>query len=114
MSRITTHVLDTAQGRPAAAVHVALELAETSGVFQLLAERITDEDGRVRDLLPESAPLVPGIYRLRFETGLYFAAAGVTPFHPLIEITFAVRDPGQHYHVPLLLTAHGYTTYRGS
>ena|SRR5687767_15886987 len=114
MSQITTHVLDTAEGRPAIGMRVVLELAEPSGVYQVVGERLTDRDGRVRDLVPESRPLTPGTYRLRFETGQYFAGAGITPFHPVVEITFAVRDPAQHYHVPLLLTAHGYTTYRGS
>jgi 5-hydroxyisourate hydrolase len=112
MSAITTHVLDTAQGQPAAGIQVTLERSDTTGVFSPAGSGTTDEDGRIRTLLEGS--LVPGTYRLRFETGPYFAAAGVTPFHPVVEITFAVRDARQHYHVPLLLSPFGYTTYRGS
>jgi 5-hydroxyisourate hydrolase len=113
MSPITTHVLDTANGRPAAGVAVTLEQAEPTGLFRLVGQGSTDDDGRLSDLM-NGVSLKPGIYRLRFETGLYFAAAGITPFHPAVEVLFAVRDATQHYHVPLLLSPYSYTTYRGS
>jgi 5-hydroxyisourate hydrolase len=113
MSPITTHVLDTAKGQPAAGVEVTLELADPTGIFRGVGNGRTDDDGRVRDLL-DGVALKPGTYRLRFETGPYFAAAGITPFHPAVEVLFAVRDATQHYHVPLLLSPFGYTTYRGS
>ena len=113
MSAITTHVLDTSQGVPAAGIQVTLERGNPTGIFSAVGSGTTDEDGRIIDLL-DGESLAPGTYRLRFETGPYFAAAGVTPFHPCVEIIFAVRDSRQHYHVPLLLGPFGYTTYRGS
>ena len=109
MSGITTHVLDTAQGRPAAGIHVTLESSDWA---RTVGEAITDQDGRVSDLLKE--PLQPGTYCLRFDTGSYYGASGIACFHPTVEIAFMVRDASQHYHVPLLLSPFGYTTYRGS
>jgi 5-hydroxyisourate hydrolase len=109
MSAITTHVLDTARGRPAAGVAVALERGGT-----LLARGATDGDGRVRDLLPADLRLEPGSYRLVFDTGAYFAAQGTDAFYPEVAVVFAVREGGEHFHVPLLLSPFGYSTYRGS
>jgi 5-hydroxyisourate hydrolase len=102
MKRISTHVLDTALGQPAASVSVRLGSAQT------------DADGRCAQLLPESDGLRVGRYRLAFETGNYFAGIGVAGLYPLVEITFEVRGGETHLHVPLLLSPHGYTTYRGS
>jgi 5-hydroxyisourate hydrolase len=113
MSAITTHVLDTAQGVPAAGIHVTLERGNPTGLFSRVGSGTTDDDGRISNLL-DGDSLAPGTYRLCFETGPYFAAAGITAFHPVVEIIFAVRDSRQHYHVPLLLSPFGYTTYRGS
>jgi 5-hydroxyisourate hydrolase len=107
MSRITTHVLDTVAGRPAAGIAVALEF-QAGADWRPLAQAATDADGRARNLLPDDHVLAPGLYALRFAT------AGISPFFPEIVIRFAVEDPGQHYHVPLLLSAYGYSTYRGS
>ena len=98
MSHVTTHVLDTAAGRPAAAVPVRL----LSGA-ELLADGVTDADGRVSDLGPDA--LVPGDYRLEFDVA--------TPFLPRVIIEFTIQD-SSHYHVPVLLSPFGYTTYRGS
>jgi 5-hydroxyisourate hydrolase len=109
MSSITTHVLDTSRGRPAAGVPVRLEQAGT-----VLGSGTTDADGRLRDLLPADAPLAAGVYRLVFDTGAYFGAAGTEAFYPQVTIDFQVRDGAQHYHVPLLLSPFGYSTYRGS
>jgi 5-hydroxyisourate hydrolase len=100
MSQVTTHVLDTALGRPAAGVGVTLEQDGT-----VVAQGTTDPDGRVGDLGPDR--LDPGTYRLRFDT------AERSTFFPEVLIAFAVEDGG-HLHVPLLLSPHGYTTYRGS
>ncbi len=112
-SPITTHVLDTALGRPAAGVPVTLSRAR-GDAFEPLAERTTDADGRVGDLLAPGS-LAPGTYRIRFATAGYFASVGVEQFfYPYAEITFIVHDPNQHYHVPLLLNPFGYSTYRGS
>jgi 5-hydroxyisourate hydrolase len=105
---LSTHVLDAALGRPAADVPVRLE-ALPSG--ELLAEARTDHDGRVRDL---AAGLAAGPYRITFDTGAYFAATGQQGFYPEVAVTFAVTDPGEHHHVPLLLSPFAYSTYRGS
>ncbi|MBW3572421.1 MAG: hydroxyisourate hydrolase [Gemmatimonadetes bacterium] len=108
MSGITTHVLDTSRGRPAAGVVVRLERGGT-----VLGTGRTDADGRARDLLPPDAGLHAAVYRLVFDTGAYFRERGVEAFYPHVSIDFQVRDPGQHHHVPLLLSTFGYSTYRG-
>jgi 5-hydroxyisourate hydrolase len=114
MSAITTHVLDTSAGRPAAGVPVTLEkMCEEHG-SHLLGNGLTDADGRARNLLDGDKPLKTGTYRLTFDTAAYFAAQQVQGFFPMVTILFEVRDAAQHYHVPLLLTPHGYSTYRGS
>ncbi|PRQ00009.1 5-hydroxyisourate hydrolase precursor [Enhygromyxa salina] len=114
-SPITTHVLDTALGRPAEGVPVTLSReTDDSKRWELLAEGLTDADGRVTDLLAPGS-LRPGTYRIRFATASYFARVGVDDFfYPWAEIAFQIDDPGQHYHVPLLLNPFGYSTYRGS
>ena len=109
---ITTHVLDTAQGRPGNAIAIELERVD-NGVWHLVGGGITDDDGRLRTLTPQGH-VQPGTYRIRFQTGAYFAAQGATGFFPLVEIQFTVADGAQHYHVPLLLSPYGYSTYRGS
>lgn len=113
MSQITTHVLDTSLGRPAAGIAVKLEAGTSDGGWSDLAHGVTDGDGRVRDLLA-AGTLAEGTYRLTFETEPYFASRNVKTFYPRVTIIFEVRDAAQHYHVPLLLSPHGYTTYRGS
>jgi 5-hydroxyisourate hydrolase len=113
MSAITTHVLDTARGRPASGVAIVLERLDGTGIHRL-GEGATDKDGRLRDLLPGGAELEAGLYRISFDTGSYYAAQNVKGFYPEVSITFQIRDPGEHYHVPLLLSPFGYSTYRGS
>ena len=113
MSGLSTHVHDTALGRPAAGVEVRLEARDGDG-WRLLAATRTDDDGRVPRLLPPGEPLRAETYRLRFATGAYHAARGVAGFYPEVTIEFAVRDATEHHHVPLLLAPHGYSTYRGS
>ena len=114
-SPITTHVLDTALGKPAAGVPVSLSRADPAGEgWRELATGTTDADGRITDLLAPGS-LQPGVYRVRFDTAAYFASVGVERhFYPWAEIAFRVDDPGSHYHVPLLLNPFGYSTYRGS
>ena len=114
MSGITTHVLDTAAGRPARGVAVRLEVRLDAKGWVTLAERTTDGDGRVKDLLADGAKLDAGTYRLTFGTGAYFTAQGQSTFFPEASVVFEVRDPAQHHHVPLLLSPFGYSTYRGS
>ena len=109
---ITTHVLDTSLGRPAAGVPVRLEQA--SGASRPIGKGVTDADGRLRTLVAEGTKLAPGAYRLVFDTAAYFAARGTTGFFPEVAIVFEIGDAGQHYHVPLLLSPFGYSTYRGS
>ncbi len=114
MSAITTHVLDTSKGRPAAGVPVALELEGEDGRWQTLGKGTTDADGRLRDLLPIGKPLSIGTYRLIFDTETYFRAHNVEGFYPFVQVVFSILDTDEHYHVPLLLSPYGYSTYRGS
>ena len=113
MSGISTHVLDTARGRPAAGVAVSLARKSGNGWTELAAAS-TDAGGRVGNLLPQVKDPA-GTYRLRFDVGAYFASQGdgAAPFYPYIDIVFEIRDT-EHYHVPLLVSPFGYTTYRGS
>jgi 5-hydroxyisourate hydrolase len=111
-SAVTTHVLDTARGVPAAGVAVRLELVSDTGQLPV-GHSVTDADGRARDLGPVLLP--PGIYRLVYDTGAYFAARGIEPaFFPEVTVTFRVNGDVQHHHVPLLLSPFAYSTYRGS
>jgi len=114
MRRISTHVLDTARGRPAASLVVRLERADPSGAWRQLSSLATDQDGRCAELLPDGEPLREGDYRLAFETADYFAAQGGRGLYPRVEITFHVARGESHFHLPLLLAPNGYTTYRGS
>ena len=111
---ISTHVLDTALGRPAAGVSVLLEQLGGAGEAREISRAVTDADGRVRELVPTGVSVGPGRFRLTFDTASYFAAFGVEAFYPAVTVVFEVRDATQHHHVPLLLSPFGYTTYRGS
>lgn len=110
---ISTHILDTGTGVPAAGIPVTLE-ERRGGSWNPIGSGESDADGRVRSLVPEGRELTPGTHRLRFDLLEYFESRNRTPFFPTVEITFHVEQPSQHYHVPLLLNAFGYTTYRGS
>jgi 5-hydroxyisourate hydrolase len=114
---ITTHVLDTARGKPASAVPVRLEYSASAAgdapAWQLIGSGVTDGDGRLRTMTP-AGPVAPGRYRISFDTAAYLAANAVDGFFPVVEIQFVVRDGDTHYHVPLLLSPFGYSTYRGS
>lgn len=110
MGKLTTHVLDTAHGRPGAGIKVELFRVENQ-TQALLVTTITNRDGRTDEPLLEGAELRAGTYQLVFHVGAYFRAAG---FLDLVPIRFAVADAGQHYHVPLLCSPWSYTTYRGS
>jgi 5-hydroxyisourate hydrolase len=110
---ISTHILDTSLGRPAANVPVTLWLSKGAD-WTLLNETTTDADGRCKNLLPESQSLHPGTYRIHFDTALYYEENHLTGLYPWVEIVFTVTEGQPHYHIPLLLTANGYTTYRGS
>jgi 5-hydroxyisourate hydrolase len=109
---LSTHILDTALGLPATGV--TLTLAKLiDGTWTYIGQGSTDADGRCKTLLGE-APLEAATYRIRFATVAYFVAQELESLYPYVDIVFAVADPAQHYHIPLLLTANGYTTYRGS
>jgi 5-hydroxyisourate hydrolase len=112
MSQITTHVLDTSLGRPAVGVQVTLEI-QTDGGWREISRGATDADGRLRHLL-EPGALAQGTYRLTFETHCYFQTRKVRALYPQIAIAFEVQDKTEHYHIPLLLSPYGYSTYRGS
>ena len=114
MSAITTHVLDTARGRPAAGVRVVLERQDRQERWQLVGSGETDADGRLRTLMPEAGSAPPGTYRLTFEVRAYFEAQSIRSFYPHVVVTFDVPDGEAHHHVPLLVSPFGYTTYRGS
>ena len=114
MSRITTHVLDTSRGRPAAGVAVTLEVQSEAGDWRAVGRGRTDADGRLKSLMGEGGILTEGVYRLTFEIGDYFAAQAEETFYPLSVVVFRVRDAAEHYHVPLLVSPFGYSTYRGS
>ena len=114
MSGITTHILDTSLGRPAGGVTVILEMKLSPDSWQALGKGETDADGRLRTLLPPEHTLASGVYRLTFQTGAYFMSQMIDTFFPEVSIVFTIQDPAQHYHVPLLLSPYGYSTYRGS
>lgn len=113
MSPITTHVLDTAQGKPAQGLPISLEKKEGEQ-WQLLASGVTNADGRIAHLLEDDHVLTPGLYRMTFTTSAYFELEKVTGFYPYVEVVFELQQPAQHYHIPLLLSPYGYSTYRGS
>ncbi|CAN5389513.1 hydroxyisourate hydrolase [soil metagenome] len=108
MSKITTHVLDTARGMPAAGITVTLRDADGA----ILAQKQTDADGRVKELGPEELPA--GVYALVFDTARYYELIELDTFYPRVTIDFEIVHPDEHFHVPLLLGAFGYSTYRGS
>jgi 5-hydroxyisourate hydrolase len=110
---ISTHILDTALGKPAAGVPLSLARME-NGTWSTLNDGVTDADGRCKYLLPQTDALQPGVYRVHFETSAYYKQNGLDGLYPYVEIVFTVAEGEQHYHIPLLLTANGYTTYRGS
>jgi 5-hydroxyisourate hydrolase len=118
MSAITTHILDLSTGRPAAGVVVTLERAQAGAIegareWKPIGRGATDADGRLRTLVPAGTVAAPGSYRLVFATGAYFARLGARAFHPHVTVEFEVAGE-PHYHVPLLLSPFGYSTYRGS
>jgi len=116
MNTITTHILDISRGKPAAGVKVVLEHHEET--FKPIAAGVTDADGRVREWRSadqkQGFDLKKGTWRIRFEIQSYFEGLDEKCFYPFVEIVFLVDNAEQHYHVPLLLSAYGYSTYRGS
>lgn len=110
---ITTHVLDTARGAPARGVHVKLERVAGDG-WELVGDGETDIDGRLQTLIARDVAVTPNTYRLTFDTHAWSRRNHVDCFFPEVQIVFDVKDSSQHYHVPLLISPYGYSTYRGS
>jgi 5-hydroxyisourate hydrolase len=114
MSQITSHVLDTSRGKPAAGITISLFERNNEGEWLLLAQGKTNADGRVPALLEKNRVLPAGSYRVHFAISDYFSALNEQAFYPYVDIVFNISGDGDHYHIPLLLTAFGYSTYRGS
>ena len=111
--RISTHILDTVTGKPAKKVLVRLEKQNKSGDWCPVTSAHTDQDGRCPQLLSQGEDL-PGIYRLIFDTGNYYAQQKIDTLYPVVKVTFQAREADSHLHIPLLLSPNAYTTYRGS
>jgi 5-hydroxyisourate hydrolase len=109
---ISTHVLDTMRGSPAAGLEVTLSRREADGHWTIVGQAVTDADGRVHELTDDE--IDAGDYRLEFATQTYFARSGLSAFYPEVAVVFSVEDPTGHIHVPLLLSPFGYTTYKGT
>ena len=114
MSGLSTHILDTAKGRPAGGVRIVLEYSADGGDWKEIHRAETNADGRVPNMLPDGTSLQKGVYRLTFDTSSYFRDTGTTGFYPYVPVVFEITNPGEHHHVPLLLNPFGYSTYRGS
>lgn len=112
MSQLTTHILDTTKGKPAQGVSIILYQQENNS-WRELVKGITNADGRIPNLLQKETILEAGIYKMKFEVMAYFESAGISSFYPFVEIVFAITTK-EHYHIPLLLSPFGYSTYRGS
>ncbi len=109
---ISTHVLDTARGRPAPGLAVTLSRRDSNGAWTVVGNGVTDAEGRVLDL--SAGPIQAGDYRLEFATAVYFKSAGTAGFYPEVSVVFSVIEPAANHHVPLLLSPFGYSTYRGT
>jgi 5-hydroxyisourate hydrolase len=114
MSTISTHILDTARGAPASGVAVCLEVQNTDETWTELSHAWTDTDGRVKPFFLVAQPVNDGTYRLVFDTEPYFSSLSLDCFYPQVSVVFKVEDASTHYHVPLLISPYGYSTYRGS
>lgn len=132
MSTLSTHALDTASGRPAAGLPLMLEYQpdtlawkqfcqdryagkpSAKPPWEFVARGVTNGDGRCPDLLAKDTVISPGIYRMNFDTAAYLAKHEREGFYPLVQIIFEIRAEDEHYHIPLLLSPYGYSTYRGS
>lgn len=113
MKRLSTHVLDTARGVPAAGIVVVLERADGAG-WKHLGQGQTDSDGRIPNLIGDPSGLPAGDYRMRFSTAAYFHALGLPIFYPEVQVHLRLTETSKNYHLPLLLSPYGYSTYRGS
>lgn len=112
--QLSSHILDITQGKPAPNVKITLSKQDKEGKWAIIDEKITDENGRIKDFLEKGAGVVHrGIYKLTYHTAPYFERLGQKSFYPFIEVVFELQDDG-HYHVPITLSPFGYSTYRGN
>lgn len=113
---ITSHALDTATGKPAEGLPLKLEVMGDGGVWRTIGRTTTNDDGRAPGLMTSATTtdFVKGTYRVVFDTEAYFGRTGAPCFYPEVTVVFRVEDPSEHFHVPLLLSPFGYSTYRGS
>lgn len=114
MKSISTHVIDTAHGKPIPNLSVTLEMHSGRGQWKEVATGMTNGDGRVNPLLPKGSPLEVGRYRITFATNSFFEGQGIRGFYPYVSIVFEITETSEHYHIPLLLSPYGFSTYRGS
>ena len=114
MSTISTHILDTARGRPAPGVSVSLEILNAGEGWSPLSQAVTDDDGRIKSFVMAEPQMVAGTYRLIFAVGQYFTSLKQESFYPEVAVSFLIQGGAEHYHVPLLISPYGYSTYRGS
>ena len=113
MPEISTHILDTSRGRPAIGVEVTLS-QWIGNRWRSLSKAVTDENGRISDLHQGAMRGEQGLYRLQFATDKYFSALNTEALYPWVDVVFGIKDANEKYHIPLLLSGHGYTTYRGT
>ena len=114
MSTISTHILDTSRGQPASGITISLERLNAGEGWTPLAEAATDDDGRVKQFVLAEPNLGPGTYRLVFSVEKYFKELHQQTFYPEVSVAFLIEPGTEHYHVPLLISPFGYSTYRGS
>ena len=114
MSTVSTHILDTTRGLPATDVMVDFFMLRADGIQKKISSNMTDINGRVGALIAQNTKLNRGTYKLKFNTDSYFKTMGIQAFYPYIEVVFNIFNSDQHYHIPLLLSPYGFTTYRGS
>jgi 5-hydroxyisourate hydrolase len=114
VSTISTHILDTSRGRPAGGVQISLERLNAGEGWSPLSQAVTDDDGRVKQFVLTEPELGPGTYRLVFSVEKYFNELNQQTFYPEVVVTFLIEAGAEHYHVPLLISPFGYSTYRGS
>jgi 5-hydroxyisourate hydrolase len=114
MSTISTHILDTSRGKPAPGVSVSLEILNAGEGWSRLSQSVTDGDGRVKAFVLAETQLAAGTYRLIFAVGQYFSSLNQPSFYPEVTVNFLIDGGPEHYHVPLLISPFGYSTYRGS
>lgn len=111
--QLSSHILDINVGKPASGVKITLSRQEASGHWVEIEERMTDENGRVKDFLESKPTGNEGVYKLTYHVAPYFESQGQDSFYPFIEVVFQIKDDA-HYHVPITLSPYGYSTYRGS